>query len=62
MEFRKYEKNGFSTPTGKVELYSTIMEQWGYDPLPRYQEIPESPVSKPDMVKEYPYILINGPS
>jgi len=60
MEYRKYEKKGFSTPTGKVELYSTIMEQWGYDPLPRYREIPESPVSKPEMVKEYPYILITG--
>lgn len=24
MEYRKHEKRGFSTPTGKVELYSTI--------------------------------------
>ena len=60
MEYRKHEKQGFSTPTGKVELYSTILEQWGYDPLPRYREIPESPVSKPQMAKRYPYILITG--
>ena len=59
-EYRKYEKKGFSTPTKKVELYSTIFEEWGYDPLPRYREIPESPVSKPEMVKEYPYILTAG--
>ena len=59
-EYRKYEKEGFPTPTGKVELYSTIMEKWGYDPLPGYRETPESPVSKPEMVKEYPYILITG--
>jgi anaerobic selenocysteine-containing dehydrogenase len=60
MEYRKYEKKGFPTPTGKVELYSTTFEKWGYDPLPRYREIPESPISKPNMTKEYPYILITG--
>jgi len=60
MEFKKHEKRGFSTPTRKVELYSTIFEEWGYDPLPQYREIPESPVSKPEMTKEYPYILITG--
>ena len=59
-EYRKYERKGFSTPTRKVELYSTIFEEWGYDPLPRYREIPESPVSKPEMTKEYPYILTTG--
>jgi len=59
-EYRKYERKGFSTPTKKVELYSTIFEEWGYDPLPRYREIPESPISKPEMAKEYPYILTAG--
>ncbi|MFC1864344.1 molybdopterin-dependent oxidoreductase [Chloroflexota bacterium] len=60
MEYRKHENKGFSTPTGKVELYSTTFEKWGYDPLPRYREIPESPVSKPEMTSEYPYILTTG--
>ncbi|MBI4296096.1 MAG: molybdopterin-dependent oxidoreductase [Chloroflexi bacterium] len=60
MQYRKYEVKGFSTPTKKFELYSTTMEKWGYDPLPRYREIPESPVSKPEMVKDYPYILTAG--
>jgi anaerobic selenocysteine-containing dehydrogenase len=59
-KYRKYEDKGFSTPTRKVELYSTTFEEWGYDPLPRYREIPESPVSQPEMVEEYPYILITG--
>jgi anaerobic selenocysteine-containing dehydrogenase len=59
-EYRKYERKGFSTPTRKVELYSTTFEEWGYDPLPQYREIPESPVSKPEMAKEYPYILTTG--
>ena len=60
MEYRKYEKKGFSTPTGKFELYSTIMEQWGYDPLPQYHEIPGSPASEPEITREYPFILIAG--
>ncbi len=60
MEYRKYLKKGFATPTGKVELYSTTMEKWGYDPLPAFKEVPESPVSKPEMVEKYPYILITG--
>jgi len=59
-EYRKYERSGFSTATGKVELYSTTFEKWGYDPLPRYREIPESPVSRPEMSSEYHYILITG--
>ena len=60
MEYRKYEKKGFSTPTRKVELYSTVMEEWGYDPLPRYKEPPEGPISTPELMKEYPYILTTG--
>jgi anaerobic selenocysteine-containing dehydrogenase len=60
MEYCKYEQRGFTTPTGKVELYSTLLEKWGYDPLPCYREIPESPVSRPDLMDRYPYILNAG--
>jgi anaerobic selenocysteine-containing dehydrogenase len=58
--YKKYEESGFKTPTGKVELYSTIFEQLGYDPLPSYKEPPESPVSTPELFKDYPLILISG--
>jgi len=60
IEYQKYKRQDFATPTGKVELSSTILEKWGYDSLPQYHEIPESPVSTPQMVTEYPYILITG--
>jgi anaerobic selenocysteine-containing dehydrogenase len=59
-EFKKYEKTGFGTPTGKVEFASTVLEKLGYDPLPKYVEPPESPISTPEVAKEYPYILITG--
>ncbi len=58
--YRKYKEKGFSTPTRKFELYSTLLEKWGYDPLPRFREPPESPVSTPELYKEYPFILITG--
>lgn len=60
MKYYKYKEKGFSTPTRKVEIYSTILEKWGFDPLPKYKEIPESPISNPDLVKKYPYILNAG--
>ncbi|MFC2059824.1 molybdopterin-dependent oxidoreductase [Chloroflexota bacterium] len=58
--FKKYEKTGFATPTGKVEFYSTIFEQLGYDPLPKFEEPAETPVSDPELTKEYPLMLITG--
>jgi anaerobic selenocysteine-containing dehydrogenase len=60
LKYRKYRDKGFSTPTGKFELYATLLEKWGYDPLPQYQEPPESPYSRPDLFETYPYILITG--
>ncbi len=60
MQYKKYMKRGFRTPTGKVELYSTNFKKHGYDPLPTYKEPPESPVSTPELVTEYPLILISG--
>ena len=59
-EYRKYEHSAFATPSGKVELYSAMLEQLGYNPLPQYEEPPESPLSTPSLAKEYPYILITG--
>ena len=35
---KKYLETGFATPTGKVELYSTVLEDLGFDPLPYYRE------------------------
>jgi anaerobic selenocysteine-containing dehydrogenase len=59
-QYKQYEKKGFGTPTGKAEIYSTIFEKYGYDPLPTYTEPRESPFSSPELMKDYPYILITG--
>lgn len=60
IEYRKYEKSGFGTPTSKFELYSTVMKDWGYDPLPSHVEPAESPVTTPELYKEYPLLLLTG--
>ena len=60
VEEKKYKKIGFATPTGKVELYSTIFKELGYDPLPEYEESHENILSKPELAKEYPLMLITG--
>ncbi len=61
LEERKYEKyGGFPTPSGKFELYSTILEKLGYDPLPFYEEPAESPIRTPEVFREYPFILNTG--
>jgi anaerobic selenocysteine-containing dehydrogenase len=51
-----YKQNGFKTPSGKVELYSSELEEWGLDPLPIYYEPPETPYSDPELAKEYPLV------
>jgi len=55
-QYKQYEQNGFKTPSGKVELYSSHLEMLGFDPLPIYRELPESPYSDPELAKEYPLI------
>ena len=58
--YRKYTDRGFSTPTRKFELYSTVLEKMGLDPLPTYREPAESPDGSPEIYENYPYILITG--
>jgi len=53
MAYKKYEKTGFATPSGKVELYSSILEEFGFDPLPYWREDPA-----PD--PEFPHSLFTG--
>jgi thiosulfate reductase / polysulfide reductase chain A len=60
IKYRKYENSGFGTPTGKFEIFSTVMKDWGYDPLPLHIEPIESPVSMPERYKDFPLLLITG--
>ena len=68
-EYRKYEEGllrsdgqpGFNTPTGRVELKSSIYKMWGEDNLPYFEEPYYSPYSQPkEVVEEYPLIVTTG--
>ncbi len=66
--YYKYEKGmlrpdgkvGFNTPTGRVELYSTVFESLGEDPMPYYEEPQYSPLNTPELMEEYPFVLTSG--
>ena len=55
-----YLKDGFKTPSKKVEIYSETMEQLGYDPIPTFHEPIESPISRPDLAQKYPFVFMAG--
>ncbi len=48
------------TPSGRIEIYSRSLAEFGYDPLPVHEEPTQSPVRAPGLVKEFPYILVTG--
>jgi anaerobic selenocysteine-containing dehydrogenase len=57
---RKDRKPGFNTPSGKVELVSSLLEKYGYDGLPVYAEPIEGPLGSPDLYKKYPLVFNSG--
>ncbi|KJR41728.1 formate dehydrogenase [Candidatus Magnetoovum chiemensis] len=60
-KYYKYKDEGlFKTPSKKVELKSSILERLGCDALPTYTEPSESPLSAPEIHKDYPFVLITG--
>lgn len=66
--YGKYEKGllrpdgtpGFPTMSGKVELSSGFFAAFGLNPLPEFAEPFVSPVSRPDLYEEYPFLLMTG--
>ncbi len=68
MEYKKWQKGGlrkdgkpgFGTPTGKFEIWSTVLDEYGYDPLPRYTEPSEGPQASPDIAEHFPLVFNSG--
>ena len=60
MRYHKYREHGFATASGKFEIYSSLLEAMGVSPLPVYREPPLTPVSTPELAREYPLILTTG--
>ncbi len=51
--FRKYRRAGFATPSGKVELASSILATLGFDPLPYHRDGPPT-------TSDYRYRVFSG--
>lgn len=59
-EYRSYEKNGFKTPSGKVEIYSEQLKEWGFQPLPSYQDPPEWELLSSEETFSYPLLFTSS--
>jgi len=57
-----YAEGGFTTPSGKCELYSARMAEMGLDPLPAFTPPYEFPDSAPSLAARYPLTLISSPA
>lgn len=57
-----YRKKGFATASGKVELASGLMQSLDYPAMPQYEEPAWSPISTPELFKEYPLVMSSGNS
>ena len=51
---------GFDTATGRIELWCSMYNNLGLDPLPSYEEPVPSPLSTPELCEEYPLVLTTG--
>ena len=68
MEYKKWQKGGlrrdgkpgFDTPTGKFEIWSTTLEEYGYEPLPKYIEPTEGPLGSPKLLESFPLVFNSG--
>jgi anaerobic selenocysteine-containing dehydrogenase len=59
--YRRHEQRGkFLTGSGKVELDCGRLRALGRETMPRYREPPEGPLSTPELLEDYPLILITG--
>jgi len=51
--YKKYQKEGFPTPTGKVECYSERFKNHPCGPLPSFHYPKESHMTHPELSKDY---------
>ncbi len=57
---KKYERTGFKTPSGKVEIYSEELAKYGYDPLPVFCDPLKTWSAASPKETRYPLILTTG--
>jgi anaerobic selenocysteine-containing dehydrogenase len=57
---RKYQHQGFATPSGKLEIFSEALQAVGQPPLPSFEEPAHSPHRRSDAAAGFPFILTSA--
>ena len=60
MQFEKYKKDGFNTPSGKVEFAPHKLKESGIEPVPYQDGFVKEPISFSDQQDLYPLLGISG--
>ena len=68
MVYKKWEQGllrrdgqpGFETPSGKLEIASSLLKAYGYDALPVYSEPREGPLAAPETARAFPLVFNSG--
>lgn len=67
MHFQKHlnilpngQRRGFATPSRKFEIFSSVIQDLDFNPIPYYRELPESPISDPELAEKYPIVITTG--
>ncbi|MCK9275088.1 MAG: molybdopterin-dependent oxidoreductase [Syntrophales bacterium] len=60
VRYRKYETNGFMTPSGKVEFSSELLKEHGHNEVPFSNGHQENPISFMDEPDQYPVLGMSG--
>ncbi len=58
--YQKHQTEGFRTPSGKIELFSDVLQAHGHDPVPFSRGHLKDPISFMDQTDRYPLIGISG--
>lgn len=59
-EYYKYARLGFATPSRRVELVSSVLQELGYPAMPTYISPAENEIDDPELAQEYPLVLTTG--
>lgn len=59
-EYQSYKEKGFRTTSRKVEIYCQQLKEWGFSPLPAYQESLESPILFSEENSSYPFLFTSS--
>jgi len=68
MKYEKYKTGllrsdaapGFETTSGRFEIASRLLSEYGYPSLPVYEEPMEGPIASPELAARFPLVLTTG--